>query len=64
MDEKKLTHYQKYKETIIASRKKWLENSENKEKVKQWNREGVKRNYYKKKEIIEKYNELIKAQNL
>ena len=59
-EQSKLTHYQKYKDSIIASKKKWLENPENKAKQLEWSRNGVMRNYYKKKEIIEKYKELEK----
>ena len=59
-EQPKLSHYQRYKDSIITSKKKWLENPENKAKQLEWSRKGVMRNYYKKKEMIEKYKELEK----
>ena len=59
MEEKPLTHYQKYKSTILKSKQKWIDkNPENKERAKQWCREASYRRYLREKEMLQKFKEL------
>lgn len=52
-EEKQLSHYQKYKDTIKRCTKAWLAKPENKQKVKLWNQKNQKAFYNNKKLIVE-----------
>lgn len=45
-EDKPLTHYQKYRDTIMRCSRNWYSKPENKEKIKEWNRQNSKK-YYK-----------------
>jgi hypothetical protein len=56
--------YKRYKDSIIRSRKKWLENEENREKFRDTNRFRLQlyKNSYKKLEELLKNNRISKEE--
>ena len=61
MEETKLTHYQRNKKTIYKCLYEWLSVPENKEKTRIRAKEYARNKRAKDKEIIAKYNEIIKT---
>lgn len=51
-------HYLKYKDSIIASRNKWLEKDGNRERAKEMSREASKRRTQRIKKELEEFEKL------